>query len=229
MDKSTPLRSLKLSRFGHLWILMSSLAAGGCCVSFYLPYWLIGYWNKTTVTFGTFRACNYPGMVYNRTTAALGTTTIHICARYNDFNDIPSIAWKACTIMQGASCGILLLIALIGLSFMCIKDVLTKKAIRVAAILQLLAGLSFGCSCAFYPLGWDSASVRVICGEQSAIYRLGRCTIGWCYWAGIASSAISLLAAILAFTSFAITANRDRQVNRSKSSDARETSPNHNV
>ena len=93
----------------------------------------------------------------------------------------------------------------------------------------MLLGLSLGCSCAFYPLGWDSNSVRAICGLQSGIYRLGRCTIGWCYWTAIGSSAIALLAAILALTRFVMAAKRDRQMNSPKVSATEQSSPSHDV
>lgn len=125
----------KLTSVGVLWALLSVLSALLSCAAYYLPYWIKGIMFKSTVYFGVFRRCNYlvkgkDGMTYVQ----------QGCGRYTTFNDIPSTAWRACTVLIGIACGLLLLVCLTVVISCCAKDIITRTTAKVAGFIQFLAG-----------------------------------------------------------------------------------------
>lgn len=129
-----------LTPTGTLWAFGSVLCALLSCTGYYLPYWIQGEIYNTTVHLGIFRRCNYLTKLDD------GTTLLEqACGRYTDFVDIPSDAWKACTVLIGAGCSLLLLVALTSVFACCIRDVVTNGSARIGGLLQFLAGeaLSF--------------------------------------------------------------------------------------
>ena len=88
---------------------------------------------NVTVHLGVFRRCNYLAKSdYPMNSVYLREE----CGRYKSFDDIPSTAWQASTIMLGMACGILVLVSLT----MCFKDIITKQTARVCGFFQALAG-----------------------------------------------------------------------------------------
>ena len=124
-----------LTSVGFLWILLSGLSATLACAGYYLPYWVQGTVYNTTVHIGVFSRCNY------LVKGADGLTRIEAaCGKYATFHDIPSEAWRACTVMIGVGCGLLLLVALTAVFCCCMKDIATQSSARVAGGLQFLSG-----------------------------------------------------------------------------------------
>lgn len=125
-----------LTTVGLIWSMLSLIVAVVCSTGFYLPYWLQGEIMNVTVHLGVFRRCNYlaqrtyPKTYYVR----------EECGRYKRFEDIPSAAWQATTIMLGIACGILVLISLVSLLAICFQDIITKHTARVCGFFQALAG-----------------------------------------------------------------------------------------
>lgn len=127
--------SESLTPTGKLWSLCSVLSALLSCTGYYLPYWIQGEVYNTTVHLGIFRRCNYLTKLDD------GTTKLEqACGRYTNFADIPSEAWKVCTVMMGAGCALLLLVALTTVFSCCLQDVVTNGSARFGGTLQFLAG-----------------------------------------------------------------------------------------
>ena len=126
-----------LTSIGLVWTMFSFIVAIVCSTGFYLPYWLRGQIMNVTVHLGVFRRCNYLAKSdYPMNSVYLREE----CGRYKSFDDIPSTAWQASTIMLGMACGILVLVSLISILAMCFKDIITKQTARVCGFFQALAG-----------------------------------------------------------------------------------------
>lgn len=132
----------RVTSTGILWALTSVLCALLCCTGYYLPYWIKGTTLNTTVYLGVFRRCNY------LVKGSDGLTYVQQgCARYTTFNDIPSTAWRACTVLIGLACGLLLLVCLTAVAACCARDVISRASAKVAGILQFFAGNMLTCLC----------------------------------------------------------------------------------
>lgn len=127
--------SHNLTNTGFIWVVLSIISALLACTGFFLPYWVQGKIYNSTVYLGVFRRCNFLVKGEN------GLSFLEkACGRYASFQDIPSEAWKASTVMIGIGCGFLLLIALAAVFSCCCKDVGTRASTRVGGALQFGAG-----------------------------------------------------------------------------------------
>ncbi|XP_076453659.1 LHFPL tetraspan subfamily member 6 protein-like [Babylonia areolata] len=120
------------------------------------------------------------------------------CGRYTRFADIPSVWWQMGTVICGVGSAVALLVAMAGGWALCVRYVMTKGTAKVAALLQLLAGLLIGGGVALYPLGWDSQEVRQVCGPSASAFRLGNCELFWAFYLTASSGGLTLLCSILA-------------------------------
>lgn len=124
-----------LTTTGLFWVLLSIISALLACTGYFLPYWVQGKIYNSTVYLGVFRRCNF--LIKGED----GLSFLEkACGRYASFQDIPSEAWKACTVMIGIGCGFLLLVALTAMLSCCLKDIVTKTSARVGGAFQFLAG-----------------------------------------------------------------------------------------
>lgn len=127
-----------LSKVGVIWALTSFLSAAAASVGFYLPFWLQGWMRDERVTpvyFGVFRRCNYPKLMETGL-----IKVVEECGRYTTFHDIPSTSWRIAAVLVGVGCGIAILVSFTALLAMCIKDIFSETAVRVAGVVQLFAG-----------------------------------------------------------------------------------------
>ncbi|KPP73369.1 lipoma HMGIC fusion partnerprecursor-like [Scleropages formosus] len=194
-----------LTCVGVVWALLSFLSAIASSVGFFMPYWLLGSQMDKPVSFGTFRRCSYP----IRDEERRATVMLEQCGRYASFQGIPSLEWRICTVVTGAGCGLLLLVALTALMGCCVSDLISCTVGRVAGGIQFVgdqrmklvscgpddttAGLLIGSGCALYPLGWDSEEVRQTCNNSSDQFELGSCEIGWAFYCTGAGAVTALL------------------------------------
>lgn len=124
-----------LTATGQFWVFLSTASALLCSTGFFLPYWIQGNIYNLTVHLGVFRRCNFLVKREN------GLSVFkEACGRYASFQDIPSEAWKACTVMIGIGCGFLLLVAFTGMFSCCFKDIASRSSTRVGGTVQFLAG-----------------------------------------------------------------------------------------
>lgn len=124
-----------LTTTGTFWVFLSVSSALLACSGFFLPYWVQGKIYNSTVYLGVFRRCNF--LIKGEDGVSFMEQA---CGRYASFQDIPSEAWKACTVMSGIGCGFLLLVALTAAVACCCKDVVTRSSARIGGAFQFLAG-----------------------------------------------------------------------------------------
>ncbi|XP_078380272.1 LHFPL tetraspan subfamily member 6 protein-like [Oculina patagonica] len=184
--------SHNLTTTGFFWVTLSVLSSLLASTGYFLPYWIEGNIYNTTVYLGVFRRCNF--LIKGKD----GLSSIQrACGRYASFQDIPSEAWKACTVMMGIGCGFLLLVALTAILSCCLKDIVTKTSARVGGAFQFLAGFLLAISCGIYPSGWGSVEFKQACGNDANFYKLGHCKLSWAFFVFVAGTGSAFICAIL--------------------------------
>jgi len=181
-----------LTTTGLFWVLLSIISALLACTGYFLPYWVQGKIYNSTVYLGVFRRCNFlikgeDGLSYLK----------KACGRYASFQDIPSEAWRASTVMIGIGCGLLLLVALTAVFSCCCKDIVTKTSARVGGAFQFLAGFFLAISCGIYPSGWGSVEFKQACGNEANFYKLGHCKLSWAFFIFVAGTGSAFICAAL--------------------------------
>ncbi|XP_011943065.1 PREDICTED: lipoma HMGIC fusion partner-like 1 protein isoform X4 [Cercocebus atys] len=168
-EKPVTMRS-SLTMVGTLWAFLSLVTAVTSSTSYFLPYWLFGSQLGKPVSFSTFRRCNYP-------VRGEGHSLIMVeeCGRYASFNAIPSLAWQMCTVVTGAGCALLLLVALAAVLGCCMEELISRMMGRCMGAAQFVGGLLISSGCALYPLGWNSPEIMQTCGNVSNQFQLGLC------------------------------------------------------
>lgn len=120
---------------GTLWAFLSLVTAVASSTSYFLPYWLFGSQLGKPVSFSTFRRCNYP-------VRGEGNSLIMVeeCGRYSSFTAIPSLAWQMCTVVTGAGCALLLLVALAAVLGCCMEELISRMMGRCMGAAQFVGG-----------------------------------------------------------------------------------------
>ncbi|XP_021788232.1 LHFPL tetraspan subfamily member 1 protein isoform X2 [Papio anubis] len=134
-EKPVTMRS-SLTMVGTLWAFLSLVTAVTSSTSYFLPYWLFGSQLGKPVSFSTFRRCNYP-------VRGEGHSLIMVeeCGRYASFNAIPSLAWQMCTVVTGAGCALLLLVALAAVLGCCMEELISRMMGRCMGAAQFVGGV----------------------------------------------------------------------------------------
>ncbi|XP_021009621.1 LHFPL tetraspan subfamily member 1 protein isoform X2 [Mus caroli] len=177
-----------LTMVGTFWAFLSLVTAVASSTSYFLPYWLFGSQLGKPVSFSTFRRCNYPvrGDGHN-------LIMVEECGRYASFTAIPSLAWQMCTVVTGAGCALLLLVALAAVLGCCMEELISRMMGRCMGAAQFVGGLLISAGCALYPLGWNSPEVMQTCGNVSNQFQLGTCRLGWAYYCAGGGAAAAML------------------------------------
>ncbi|XP_074179413.1 LHFPL tetraspan subfamily member 1 protein [Rhinolophus sinicus] len=159
-----------LTLVGTLWAFLSLVTTVASSTSYFLPYWLFGSELGKPVSFSTFRRRNYP--VWGK-----GHRLIMVkeCGRYASFSAIPSLAWKMCTVVTGAGCALLLLVALAAVLGCCMEELISRMMGRCMGAVQFVGALLISSGCALYPLGWKSPEIMQTCGNVSNQFQLESC------------------------------------------------------
>lgn len=133
-EKPETMRS-SLTLVGTLWAFLSLVTAVASSTSYFLPYWLFGSQLGKPVSFSTFRRCNYP-------VRGEGHSLIMVeeCGRYASFSAIPSLAWQMCTVVTGAGCALLLLVALAAVLGCCMEELISRMMGRCMGAAQFVGG-----------------------------------------------------------------------------------------
>uniref|UniRef100_A0A8B9YJX3 LHFPL tetraspan subfamily member 1 n=1 Tax=Bos mutus grunniens TaxID=30521 RepID=A0A8B9YJX3_BOSMU len=186
-EKPGTMRS-SLTLVGTLWAFLSLATAVASSTSYFLPYWLFGSQLGKPVSFSTFRRCNYP-------VRGEGQSLIMVeeCGRYASFSAIPSLAWQMCTVVTGAGCALLLLVALAAVLGCCMEELISRMMGRCMGAAQFVGGLLISSGCALYPLGWNSPEIMQTCGNVSNQFQLGTCRLGWAYYCAGGGAAAAML------------------------------------
>lgn len=133
-EKPESMRS-SLTLVGTFWAFLSLVTAVASSTSYFLPYWLFGSQLGKPVSFSTFRRCNYPvrGDGHN-------LIMVEECGRYASFTAIPSLAWQMCTVVTGAGCALLLLVALAAVLGCCMEELISRMMGRCMGAAQFVGG-----------------------------------------------------------------------------------------
>lgn len=133
-EKPATMRS-SLTLVGILWAFLSLVTAMASSTSYFLPYWLFGSQLGKPVSFSTFRRCNYPVLGKGRS-----LIMVEECGRYASFSAIPSLAWQMCTVVTGAGCVLLLLVALAAVLGCCMEELISRMMGRCMGAAQFVGG-----------------------------------------------------------------------------------------
>ncbi|KAM3845023.1 LHFPL tetraspan subfamily member 4 protein [Vipera latastei] len=173
---------------GVLWAIFTICFAIINVVVFIQPYW-IGDSVSTPKPgyFGLFHYC-VGNEGNNRELTCHGS--------FADFRSIPSGAFKAASFFVLLSMVLILgCITCFALFFFCN----TATVYKICAWMQLLAALCLVLGCMIFPDGWDSETVRDMCGEKTGKYSLGDCSVRWAYILAIIGILNALILSFLAF------------------------------
>ncbi|KAM5290689.1 LHFPL tetraspan subfamily member 1 protein [Glossophaga mutica] len=177
-----------LTLVGTFWAFLSLITAMASCISYFLPYWLFGSQLGKPVSFGTFQRCNYP--VWGEGNSL---SMVEECGHYDSFSAIPSLAWQMCTVVTGAGCALLLLVALAAVLGCCMEELISRMMVHCMGAAQFVGGLLISSGCALYTLGWNSPEIMQTCGNVSNQFQLGTCRLGWAYYFAGGGAAAAML------------------------------------
>ncbi|XP_041446811.1 LHFPL tetraspan subfamily member 4 protein isoform X1 [Xenopus laevis] len=173
---------------GVLWAIFTICFAIINVVVFIQPYWIGDSVNTPKPGyFGLFHYCVGNG-VANRELTCRGSFT--------DFSTIPSGAFKAASFFVLLSMVLILgCITCFALFFFCN----TATVYKICAWMQLFAAVCLVLACMIFPNGWDSETIRDMCGDKTGKYSLGDCSVRWAYILAIIGILNALILSFLAF------------------------------
>lgn len=178
---------IKSRSIGVLWAVFSMSFAIINVIVFVQPQWLGDTeLSRGTGYFGLWKSCRL-----------LQDGQDLLCqGRLNDLSSIQTTAFKISTIFVALSSLLILL---------CILSMLMFFFAHPCTVFQICAWLQFTCALCLlsgvliFPAGWDSASVKEVCGPEAGSYNVGQCSIRWAYILAIIGVVDCFVLSILAF------------------------------
>ncbi|VDK22746.1 unnamed protein product [Taenia asiatica] len=183
-----------------IWSLLTILAAGICCASCLLPFWIAGSVDflasggriiSSVSHLGLFRRCGYP------TYESSGDVVwMQGCGYYPTMESVPHWIWRMALVLLIIAACLLALLAFFVICATVSTSLLRRslKRLRACSYVYLVAGTLCLVACIAYPFGWSNNSeISQICGPESGTYELGRCEVGWAYVLTIACGVISVV------------------------------------
>lgn len=156
-----------------LWALFTACLGIMIVVIFVQPHWISGEnpASQKNVNFGLYRNCS---------------DNLNDCSgSLNEFNNIYSTAWKACTVFVAlAFTSTFISVAMMLLYWLCCFES-SGIGFRTSSGLQASAGLCMLITCLVHPVGWDTPEVQAICGPEAGVYKIGNCKVNWAYWIAV--------------------------------------------
>ncbi|XP_036916061.1 LHFPL tetraspan subfamily member 1 protein [Sturnira hondurensis] len=166
-----------LTLVGTFWAFLSLVTVMANFTSYFLPYWLFRSQLGKLVSFSTFWRWNYPVLGEGDS-----LSMVEECGCYASFSAIPSLAWQMCMVVTGASCALLLLVALAAVLGCCMEELISRMMVCFMGAAEFVGGLLISSGCALYPLGWNNPEIMQTCGNASNQFQLGTCRLGWAYY-----------------------------------------------
>ncbi|KAB7497611.1 Lipoma HMGIC fusion partner-like 4 protein [Armadillidium nasatum] len=155
---------------GVLWGVFTICFAIIVVVIFIQPQWIGDtYLSKGTGYFGLWQRC---------TPSETGADVIPCTGNLQDLKSIPSLGFRAATILVGLSVVATLFCVCCLLLFFFVSPVIV---FNLAGTIQLLAAIFLLVGICIYPLGFDAQEVLKVCGHTARAYNLGECEIRWAY------------------------------------------------
>ncbi|GAB6026162.1 hypothetical protein CHUAL_012363 [Chamberlinius hualienensis] len=172
---------------GVLWGIFTLCFAIIDVVAFVQPHWIGDtVASRGSGHFGLWRYCY---MVQD-------SNEVLCVGRLDDFNTIPSSAFRVATVFVGLSVVFVLLGICCLLLFFFFQ---ASTVFHICGWTQLLSAICLVIGVLCYPAGWDSPEVRDVCGPNVKQFYPGDCAIRWSYILAIIGCFDITILATLAF------------------------------
>ena len=172
MYKKPWFKSRLLSVLCVAWLILTLCLAIMMIVSLVQPQWIGRNLSGAKASFGLYRTCSW-----TRTGDCEGSML--------EFNDIPSSAWRAASILVLLAVIICFVAVIVWAAFwLCFMEH-AYSGFRICSLLVLVAGIFLLLACFIYPSGFDAPEIRQICSDSADSYELGKCEMMWVYWLAI--------------------------------------------
>jgi len=178
---------IKSRSIGVLWAVFSMSFAIIDVIVFVQPQWLGDTeLSRGTGYFGLWKSCRL-----------LQDGQDLLCnGKLNDLSSIHITAFKISTIFVALS---VLMISLCILAMLAFFFAHPCTVFRLCGWLQFICAISLLSGVLIFPAGWDSPSVKEVCGPETSSYNVGQCSIRWAYILAIIGVVDCLVLSILAF------------------------------
>lgn len=179
---------MKSRSIGVLWAVFSIALAIMITIVLIQPQWLGDTeFSRGTGYFGLWQSCRL-----------LQDGQDLICTgKINDLSTIPTTAFKVATVFVAIST---LLIYLCTFTMLLFFFAHPCTVFRTCGWLQTLSGLCLLSGVLIFPAGWDSHTVKEVCGNDASSYNTGQCGIRWAYLLAMTGVVNCFALSILAFT-----------------------------
>lgn len=172
---------------GVLWGIFTICYSIIGTVAFVTPEWIGDLEHDNPGRFGLWSRCSY---------GANGDFGEECIGRLDDISTILNVPFRASTILVGFA---------VIISFVTILSMLlfffchSTKVYYLCGWMQIISAICMGVGVGIYPLGWDSPTVRAVCGATSTRYNPGACVIRWAIPLAAIAALDAITLAILAF------------------------------
>jgi len=163
------------------------------------PVWIenttrdLSYFNNTRfyyesiVSFGILRYCRRYEL----------NNPITLCNFYHHFSTLPSIPWIISLFIYSIGIVLFILSLIFSLTLVCVGSRQDKNIRLVIYYIQIIAVLFLVIFVIMFPLCFDSAFARDICGSDTKMFILGECKIAWGYTLNIVAVALTIFCPII--------------------------------
>lgn len=178
---------IKSRAIGFLWVVFSMSFAIINVIVLHQPQWLGDTeLSRGTGYFGLWKSCRL-----------LQDGQDLLChGRLSDPTTIHITAFKIATLFVALS-ALLIIVSLISMLAFFFAHPCT--VFRLCGWLQFLCAISLLSGVLIFPAGWDSPTVKEVCGPEAGSYNVGQCSIRWAYILAIIGVVDCLVLSILAF------------------------------
>lgn len=178
---------IKSRSIGVLWAVFSVSFAIISVIVFIQPQWLGDTeLSRGTGYFGLWKSCRL-----------LQDGQDLLCnGKLNDLSTIPTTAFKVSTLFVGFSTLLILLCIITMLAFFFAHPC---TVFQTCGWFQLTSAICLLSGVLIFPAGWDSQTVREVCGNEAGSYNVGQCSIRWAYMLAMIGVVDCFVLSILAF------------------------------
>lgn len=121
-----------------------------------------------------------------------------------DFGNIHNPSFQASSIFVGVAALLFMISVVCFLLFFFLN---TATVLKICGWFQIVGAVFVFLGCVIYPNGWDSNTVKNVCGLEADKYQIGTCGLRWAY---ILAIILIFDAAILAILAFVLAAKQAR-------------------
>uniref|UniRef100_T1JF99 Uncharacterized protein n=1 Tax=Strigamia maritima TaxID=126957 RepID=T1JF99_STRMM len=174
-----------------VWLTVSVAAVSMSTISFLQPAWFVRQEKKQSkevddiFMFGVFSFCYRVDSGYN-------------CQLYQGV--LRSTVWQICGVFYGGGCVLNWLCTVLAFLVIAMPSMkLRRQVITGIALSQAVSVILMIIPLVVYPLDLGSPFVRRICGDDSAPFSPGSCSVGWSYALAVVATGLSIYCPLLAW------------------------------